>query len=69
MTGRRKRFCAIGRGFDIVTVRRKQRAQIISILLLVIDNQHTRLGGHVGSRRNNFSTSLTKVSGSIGFSM
>ena len=66
---------AVSGQIDKVTVGLKQRLQIVLIVGMVIHNKHT--AGHAAPPRETSlwgtgqyaSTSLTKVSGSIGFSM
>ena len=65
--GLRQRLVAVRRFLDLEARRAEQRAQQVAIRLQVVDHQHA---GHCTPRDGkNRSTSVTNVSGSMGFSM
>ena len=64
-------FVALAGGIDLITVADEQRLQVIEVFLPVINNENPRhqLLSISGDCQQTLSTSSTKVSGSMGFSI
>jgi hypothetical protein len=64
-----QRFHAVRGKLDLVAARTQQDAEVFAVAVVVVDDEDAaHLAGSVAGARN-CSTSATKVSGSIGFSM